>query len=101
MVLRLVLQDPTTGFKFSINMADVKVVEVFLRNANDWSDWYRALQGRATAAKIWEYIDPSKPDGPVLKEPELPVPDGDNTYDKEAESKLNLYKLRLARFQGK
>ncbi len=98
MILRLVFQDSTIGFKFSINIADVKVMEVFLCNVNDWNDWYRVLQGRATAAKIWEYIDPNKPDGPVFKEPELPIPDGDNIYNKEAENKFNFYKLRLARF---
>src|SRR6266566_1250857 len=74
-------------------MSDVKVVEVLLRDASGWSDWFCTLQARATVADIWDHVDPDKPDGPVLREPELSVAEDTTTFDKATTDKLILYEL--------
>ena len=80
-------------------MPDVKVREVFLRDANDFSDWYLDLETQAYTGNIWEYVDP---DGNcLLEEPTFPVPRDITDITPEIANKLTLYKLLLSEYLSK
>jgi hypothetical protein len=74
----------------------VKPVEVFLRDPDDWSDWYRTFETRAHAANIWKYMDP---DGKLLlEEPDFPVPRDTTNITLDMANKFTFYKLLLSEY---
>ena len=80
-------------------MPDIKVGEVFLREANDFSDWYLDLETRAHTSNVWKYVDP---DGNrMLEEPTFPVPRDTTDITPEIANKLTLYKLLLSEYLSK
>ncbi len=79
-------------------MTDIKVIEVFFRNISNWNDWYRIFKGRTIAVNLWNYLDPNKPNGPILKEPKLTVLKDITIFDNDINNKLKFYKLLLFKY---
>jgi hypothetical protein len=59
-------------------ISTLQKVSVILSNTNDWDEWIEVVKVYALAREVWEYVDPSKVEVPVLKEPTLPRPEDVN-----------------------
>lgn len=81
-------------------MPEVKIEDIFLRDANDWSDWFRTFKTRANTTNIWKYVDPDQ-NGPVLEEPVLPVDRNTTEFTTMVTNQLSLHKLLLSEYQSK
>jgi hypothetical protein len=49
-------------------------ISVILDGPSDWDEWIEIMKVIVLAGKIWDYIDPSKDQVPVLEEPKPPKP---------------------------
>ena len=47
---------------------------VILDTTADWIPWLIIIQGKATHAKVWKYIDPDSSKPPALLDPQRPTP---------------------------
>jgi hypothetical protein len=56
-------------------MSTPQKVSVVLSNTNDWDEWMEVVKVHALVGEVWEYIDPSKDQVPILVEPKLPRPE--------------------------
>ena len=93
-------------------MSTPQKVSIALSNTNDWDEWIEVVKVHALAGEVWDYVDPSKDQVPILREPTLPRPEDVNpdisTYRRlTAEEKDDYkmlrqdYKLELDRYNRK
>jgi hypothetical protein len=54
-------------------MSSSQKVTVILSSPDDWDEWIEVVKTQALAGKVWEYLDPSKDEVPILQEPALPT----------------------------
>jgi hypothetical protein len=59
-------------------MSTLQKVSVVLSNTNDWDKWIEVVKVHALTGEVWEYVNPSKDQVPILKEPALPKPENVN-----------------------
>jgi hypothetical protein len=69
-------------------MSAPQKVSVVLSNTNDWDEWIEVVKVHALAGEVWEYVDPSKDQVPILREPTLPRP-------KDVNPNISLYRKLL------
>jgi hypothetical protein len=78
-------------------MSTLQKVSVVLSNTNDWDEWIEVVKVHALTGKVWEYVDPSKVEVPVLKEPTLPRPEdvkaGITSYGRLSAEEKDDYKM--------
>jgi hypothetical protein len=59
-------------------MSTPQKVSVVLSNTNDWDEWIEVIKVHTLAGEIWEYVDLSKDQVSILREPTLPRPEDMN-----------------------
>src|SRR5947209_9686608 len=55
-------------------MSTSQKIAVTLNGSSDWDEWIEVVKTQALAGKIWDYVDPSKDQVPILEEPQPPKP---------------------------